>query len=153
LRSLKLTGDLMKLAGTMTAKPIPDGYRAVTPYLFVESAERLLTFVTQAFGATETLRVPRSDGSIMHAEVRIGDCPIMIGDVTGPAAQFGPMPSSIYLYVPDCDAVYQQAIAAGGVSVKEVQDIAFNGERYGGVRDPVGNIWWIATHVRDVTME
>jgi uncharacterized glyoxalase superfamily protein PhnB len=139
---------------TMTAaKPIPDGYRAVTPYLFVESAERLLRFVKDAFGATETLRVPRADGSIMHAEVRIGDSPIMIGDVTGPAAEFGPMPTSIYLYVTDCDAIYRQAIAAGGTSVKEMQDIPFNGERYGGVRDPVGNIWWIATHVRDVSTE
>jgi PhnB protein len=137
----------------MSPKPIPDGYRAVTPYLFVESVERLLTFVTEAFGATEILRVPRPDGSIIHAEVRIGDCPIMIGDVTGPAAEFGPMPSSIYLYVSDCDSVYQQAIIAGGESVKEVQDIPFNGERYGGVRDPVGNIWWIATHVRDVSLE
>ena len=137
----------------MTARPIPEGYRAVTPYLFVESAERLLTFVKHAFAATEVLRVPRPDGSIMHAEVCIGDCRIMIGDVTGPAAEIGPMPSSIYLYVSDCDAVYQQAIMAGGVSIKAVQDIPFNGERYGGVRDPVGNIWWIATHVRDVTRE
>ena len=136
-----------------TAKPIPDGYHAVTPYLFVESAERLLDFIKQAFGATETLRVPRPDGSIMHAEVRIGDSAIMIGDVSGPAAEFGPMPTSIYLYVTDCDAVYRQALAAGGTSVKEVQDIPFNGERYGGVRDPVGNIWWIATHVRDVSTE
>ena len=137
----------------MTTKPIPDGYHSITPYLFVESAERLLRFVKEAFGATETLRVPRADGSIMHAEVRIGDSLIMIGDVSGPAAEFGPMPTSIYLYVTDCDTVYQQAIAAGGVSVKEVQDIPFNGERYGGVRDPLGNIWWIATHVRDVSTE
>lgn len=137
----------------MAAKPIPDGYHAVTPYLFVESAERLIQFVEEAFGATETLRVPRADGSIMHAEVRIGDSPVMIGDVTGPAAEFGPMPSSIYLYVPDCDVVYRQAIAAGGTSVKEVQDIPFNGERYGGVRDPLGNIWWTASRVRDVSTE
>ena len=137
----------------MAAKPVPDGYHTVTPYLFAESAERLLDFVKQAFGATETLRVPRADGSIMHAEVRIGDSAIMIGDVSGPAAEFGPMPTSIYLYVTDCDAVYRQALAAGGTSVKEVQDIPFNGERYGGVRDPVGNIWWIATHVRDVSTE
>lgn len=135
------------------AKPIPDGYHSVTPYLFVESAERLLRFVSDAFGATETLRVPRADGSIMHAEVVIGDSRIMIGDVSGPATEFGAMPSSIFLYVTDCDAVYQQAIAAGGTSVREVADIPFNGERYGGVRDPLGNIWWIATHVRDVSTE
>jgi uncharacterized glyoxalase superfamily protein PhnB len=137
----------------MAAKPIPDGYHSVTPYLFAAGADRLLDFVKKAFDAKEILRIPRPDGSVMHAEVQIGDSRVMIGDPTGPAAEFGPMPSSIYLYVTDCDAVYQRALQAGGTSVKEVQDIPFNGERYGGVKDPTGNIWWIATHVKDVSLE
>ncbi len=137
----------------MAVNPIPAGYHTVTPYLFVEGADILLEFVQEAFDAEEILRIPRADGSVMHAEVRIGDSPVMVADPTGPAAAFGPMPASIYLYVTDCDAVYQRAIQAGGTSVMEVRDIPFNGERYGGVRDPTGNIWWIATHVRDVSLE
>ena len=137
----------------MAVNPIPAGYHTVTPYLFVAGADILLEFVHKAFDATEVLRIPRTDGSVMHAEVQIGDSRVMIGDPTGPAAQFGPMPTSIYLYVTDCDTVYQRALEAGGTSVAEVRDIPFNGERYGGVKDPTGNIWWIATHVRDVSLE
>lgn len=137
----------------MGVKPIPDGYHAVTPYSYIEGVDRLLKFVKQAFDATEILRVPRPDGSTMHAEVRIGGSAVMMGGPTGPAAQFGPIPSSIYLYVTNCDAVYQRALEAGGMSDKEVQDISFNGERYGGVKDPVGNTWWIATHVKVVSIE
>jgi PhnB protein len=137
----------------MAVKPIPDGFHSVTPYLFVDGVGRLLEFVKAAFDAKEELCLHRDDGSVMHAVVRIGDSPVMMGDPTGPAAKFGAMPSSIYLYVNDCDGVYQRAIQAGGQSVMEVMDIPFNGERYGGVRDPVGNIWWIATHVNDVSHE
>jgi PhnB protein len=137
----------------MAVDPIPKGYHTVTPYLFTSGADILLDFVRRAFDATERIRIPRPDGSVMHAEVQIGDSRVMIGDATGPAAAFGPMPTSIYLYVTDCDAVYRQALQAGGTSVAEVRNIPFNGERYGGVKDPTGNIWWIATHVRDVSPE
>jgi PhnB protein len=137
----------------MAVKPIPDGFHNVTPYLFVDGVAKLLDFVKAAFDAKEEVCLHRDDGSVMHAVVRIGDSPLMMGDPTGPAAEFGPMPSSIYLYVNDCDSVYQRAIQAGGKSVMEVTDIPFNGERYGGVKDPTGNIWWIATHIKDVSLE
>jgi uncharacterized glyoxalase superfamily protein PhnB len=137
----------------MTVKPIPGGFHSVTPYLFVDGVAALLDFVKAAFDAEVEVCLRRNDGSVMHAVARIGGSPIMMGDPTGPAARFGPMPSSIYLYVDDCDRVYDRALQAGGESVMEVTRIPFNGERYGGVKDPVGNIWWIATHVEDVSLE
>jgi uncharacterized glyoxalase superfamily protein PhnB len=137
----------------MSSKSIPDGFRNVTPYLFTAGASDLLEFVKQVFDAKEEARLHRDDGSVMHALVRIGDSPLMIGDPTGPAAEYGPMPSSLYVYVDDCDAVYDRALRAGGRSVMAVIDIPFNGERYGGVKDPMGNIWWIATHTKDVSLE
>jgi len=90
---------------------------AVTPYLFVAGVARLLDYAKAAFEAKEEICLHREDGSVMHAVVRIGDSAIMMGDPTGPAAQFGPMPSSIYLNVDDCDSVYQRALEAGGKSV------------------------------------
>ncbi len=134
----------------MTVKPIPEGYGTVTPYLLVEKGEELIAFLQEAFGAEEKLRLRRPDGSLMHAEVRIGDSAVMLGE---PMGEFGPMPASIYLYVTDCDAVYEQAMAAGGVSVMEPMDMVHAGERYGGIRDPSGNLWWIATHIEDVSAE
>lgn len=110
----------------------------------------LVRFVTRAFGASETHRLDRPDGSIMHVEVRIGDSVVMMGE---PMGDFGPMPTSLYLYVEDCDSVYERAIGANGISVMEPTNMYHAGERYGGVRDPSGNIWWIATHVEDVSPE
>lgn len=132
----------------MPVKPIPDGYHTVTPYLLVEGVAKLATFLKEAFGAKQTLRLDRPDGSIMHVEVRIGDSTVMMGE---PVAEFGPMPASIYLYVEDCDAVYRRALEVGGTSVMEPTDMKHAGERYGGVKDPSGNLWWIATHVEDVS--
>ncbi|MEM7349806.1 MAG: VOC family protein [Acidobacteriota bacterium] len=134
----------------MTTQPIPDGYTAITPYLLVEGAAKLLDFLAEAFGAEESFRLDRPDGSLMHAEIRIDDAAVMVGE---PMGEFGPMPGSIYLYVKDCDAVYERALAAGGVSVMPVTHMAHAGERYGGVKDPSGNLWWIATHVEDVSHE
>lgn len=133
----------------MTAKPIRDGFHTVTPYLFGESSSRLITFLFEAFGAEVQSRKDRPDGTLMHAEIRIGDSMVMLGDASG---AFAPMPTSIYLYVPDCDTMYQQARAAGGISVSEVRNMP-SGERYGGVKDPRGNIWWIATHFEDLSPE
>ncbi len=140
------------LAGraAMSITPIPDGYHAVTPYLLVDRVGELIDFLTQAFDAEPKLRLDRPDGSIMHAEVRIGDSVVMMGE---PMAEFGAMPSSIYLYVGDCDAVYQRALQAGATSVMEPTDMYHAGERYGGVQDRSGNIWWVATHVEDVSAE
>lgn len=132
-----------------TVKPIPDGYRTVTPYLVVENAEKLLEFLTSAFDASVTTCTRHSDGSVGHAEVKIGDSMIMIGQA-GPQSQ--PMPCMLYLYVPDTDAVYAQAVKAGGISIMEPAN-QFYGDRNAGVKDHCGNQWWIATHVEDVSPE
>ena len=134
----------------MAVKPIPDGYHTITPYLIVHGVAKLLDFLTNAFDAKELQRLHRPDGSVMHAEVRIGDSAVMMGE---PMGDFGPMPASIYLYVNDCDAAYQRALRAGGTSVMEPADQPHAGERYGGVQDPAGNIWWVATHIEDLTAE
>ncbi len=134
----------------METKPIPDGYGAVTPYLIVEGVAELVSFLERAFGAKASGLLDRPDGSVMHAEVRIGDSAVMMGE---PMGEFGPMPASLFLYVEDCDATYARALEAGGVSVMEVTTMHHAGERYGGVLDPSGNIWWIATHVEDVSWE
>ena len=97
----------------MSVKPIPDGFHSVTPYLVVPGLARVIDFLKQAFGAVETQpRMELPDGRIMHAEVRIVDSHIMMGE---PVGEFQPMPSMFYLYVTDTDAVYQRALAAGGV--------------------------------------
>jgi uncharacterized glyoxalase superfamily protein PhnB len=127
-----------------------DGFHAVTPYLMVAGVPQLLDFLANAFGAREVFRLHRGEGSVGHAEVRIGDSMVMLGEPMGP---FGPMPAQLYLYVSDCDAVYRRAIQAGGTPVMEPTTMQFSGERYGGVKDPAGNIWWVATHVEDVTPE
>jgi uncharacterized glyoxalase superfamily protein PhnB len=133
----------------MGAKPIRDGFHTVTPYLFADRSALLIKFLSDAFAASVTNRKDRPDGAVMHAEMRIGDSMVMVGEAS---PDIGPMPTSIYLYVPDCDAVYQQALAAGGISVLEVMNFP-SGERYGGVKDPFGNVWWVATHVEDVSPE
>jgi PhnB protein len=133
----------------MAVQPIPDGYGAVTPYLIVDGADRLLEFVRDAFAGEDRFRMEYEDGTVGHAEVRIGDSVVMLAEAN---EMWPAMPSVIHLYVTDCDAVYQRALAAGGTSVQEVAD-QFYGDRSGGVRDPTGNIWWITTHVEDVEPE
>jgi PhnB protein len=133
----------------MAAKPIPDGYHTVTPYLVVPGAEKLIEFMKQAFDAKELFRMPAPDGTVGHAEIQIGDSRIMIGEAS---SKWPAMPCSIYLYFRDADAVYKRALQAGAVSVMEMAD-QFYGDRSGGVKDSSGNMWWIATHVEDVSME
>jgi PhnB protein len=131
----------------MAVRPIREGFHTVTPYLFADGSTRLIKFLREAFNAAVTMRKDRPDGAVIHAEVRIGDSMVMLGEAS---PEIEPMPTSIYLYVPDCDAVYQQALTAGGISVLEVMNFP-SGERYGGVKDPCGNVWWIATHVEDLS--
>jgi len=132
-----------------TVSPIREGFRTITPYLFAQNAVRLIDFISKAFGGEETYRNERPDGAITHAEMRVGNSMLMLGEATD---QFGPMPTSIYLYVTDSDTIYERALRAGGVSVFPIMTLP-NGERYGGVKDPFGNIWWVATHVEDVPPE
>jgi uncharacterized glyoxalase superfamily protein PhnB len=133
----------------MTTKPIPDGYHTATPYLTVDGAQKLIDFLKQAFSAKETFCMKGEGEKIMHAEVVIGDSIIMISDAN---PQWKARSSMIYLYVEDVDAVYKRAVQAGATSVKEPEN-QFYGDRSGGVTDPVGNHWWIATHVEDVSPE
>ena len=132
---------------TMAVKPIPDGYHSITPYLVVPDAPKTIAFLKQAFGAT-TLFEPmkRPDGSIGHAELKIGDSPLMLSEASEqcPATQ-----AMIHLYVPDVDATYKKALAAGATSVMEVAD-QFYGDRSGGVKDAAGNSWFFGTHIEDV---
>jgi PhnB protein len=128
---------------------MPSGYHTVTPYLIVEGADKLIDFLKQSFDAEETERLASPDGKIMHAEVRIGDSMIMMGEAGG---NWTPVPGSIYIYVRDTDATYKRALAAGAASVMEPAD-QFYGDRNAGVKDPIGNIWWIGTHIEDVTPE
>lgn len=130
-------------------KPIPDGFHTATVYLIVSDAAKQIEFLKQAFGATEIHRSTLPDGSVIHAEVKIGDSIVMIG---GARDQWTPRPSAVYLYVEDVDAVFQKAVQAGGKSLGEPKD-QFYGDRSGGVEDPNGNYWWIATHIEDVSHE
>ncbi len=127
----------------------PAGYHTVTPYLTVMEPERLIEFLTQAFDGQATEALKDADGRIQHAEVRIGDSMLMIGGAREAAAV---KPAVFYLYVPDTDALYQRALAAGGISLMEPAD-QFYGDRNAGVQDPLGNTWWIATHKEEMSAE
>ena len=128
----------------MSVPPKRAGFHTITPYLIVPGVARLIDFLTTTFAASEQLRKFRPDGSIMHAELQIGDSMLMMGE---PMENYGPMPTSIFIYVEDCDATFAKAIEAGGVSVMKPTDMVEAGSRYGGVKDPSGNIWWVATHL------
>ena len=138
----------------MAVKPIPDGYHSVTPYLIMNDATAALEFYKKAFGAVELLRMPAPGGRIGHAEIKIGDSPVMLADENleinaRSARTIGGSPISLMVYVKDVDAVVAQAVAAGGKLVRPVAD-QFYGDRTGGVDDPFGFHWYIATHVEDV---
>lgn len=131
----------------MAIKPIPEGYHSVTPFLMVKGAARLIEFATRAFEAKLLHRLENPDGTIMHAELKIGDSILMLTDAK--EGQCQPMPTALYLYVKDADSVYTRAVQAGGASTMEPAD-QFWGDRMAAVRDPVGNLWMIGTHKEDV---
>jgi PhnB protein len=135
------------------AKPIPDGYNSVTPYLIVDDAKQALEFYTRAFGAEEKFRLPMGD-KIGHAEIKIGDSFVMLADEfpdmghLGPNKRGGPT-SSIVLYVEDVDTSFKQALDAGAKEHRPVEN-QFWGDRMGTLTDPFGHQWSLATHVEDV---
>ena len=128
----------------------PGGYNSVSPYLVVEGAARLIEFLKEAFHAKQLRRFDNPDGSVMHAEVRIDDTVIMIGDA-GP--EWPSFNSWMHFYVNDVDASYQRALKAGGVSVQEPEVKADEFDKRGGIKDPSGNTWWIATQVGELAVD
>lgn len=120
---------------------IPAGFRSITPYLVVRGADKLIEFMKQAFGAEEVFRAKLPDGSLMHAEVRIGDSMLELADGGGP---WNPRPAAIHLYVPDADAAYARAVAGGATTLNPPTDMPY-GDREADVRDPFGNHWYVGT--------
>lgn len=121
----------------------PRGYTSVSPYLIVDGADRTISFLVAVFDAVELRRIPRPDGRLMHAEVRIDDSILMLADST---EQWPPIAANVHVYVPDVDATYRKALAAGATSLQEPARKEDEDKR-GGVRDPGGTSWWIATRV------
>jgi PhnB protein len=141
----------------MAAKPVPPGHRAATPYLIIKEAARAIEFYKQAFGAVELLCLADPTGRVEHAEIRIGEAPIMLADETPDIGAQSPQslggsPVCIHLYVDDVDALAERALAAGIKVVRPVKD-QFYGDRSGTFADPFGHIWTIATHKEDLTPE
>lgn len=127
---------------TLAPANVPAGFRSLTPYLVVDGADALIGFMKQAFGAEERMRVKRPDGTIQHAEVRIGDSIVELGDGQEP---WPSRPAAIHLYVADADATFARAAEAGATTLLEPTDMPY-GDREADVRDPFGNHWYIATH-------
>ena len=141
----------------MSTKPIPDGYHSVTPYLIIKGAAQALAFYQRVFGARERMRIPGSGDAVMHAEIEIGDSVIMLADECPQMNAVGPQtlggsPVLLHLYVPDADAMFAQAVAAGA-KVEQPMELKFYGDRSGSVVDPFGHRWTLSTHVEDVSPE
>ena len=140
----------------MTAKPIPAGYHSITPHLIIRDAARAIDFYKQAFGAKELARMTAPGSNcIMHAEIKIGDSVIMLGEESPQHGCKSPQllngsPITIHIYVEDVDDVFQRAVKAGAQVMMPVQD-QFWGDRYGRLQDPFGHQWSVATHKRDMT--
>ena len=143
-----------------TVKPIPDGYHSVTPYLVISGgrAKEALDYYARAFNAKEIMRMPRPDGGIAHAEIQVGDSRIMLGDEDAKMQAYGPdhfgggSPITLHVYLADVDAATKQATGAGARVVRPLTD-QFYGDRTAGLQDPYGYKWFLATHVRDVSMD
>ena len=133
----------------MPVEPVPGKYSTVTPYLVVSDLPKLIDFIQDVFGAEVTESIKSPDGTIMHAEARIGNSMIMMGSAP---ERNNPFPTMLYVYTEDTDTCYRRALEAGATSVMEPSD-QFYGDRNAGVQDAFGNQWWIATHIEDVSQE
>lgn len=140
----------------MAVNPIPEGYHSVTPYLVIDGAADAIRFYSEAFGATEVLRMPMGD-RVAHAEIKIGDSHVMLSDewpdmnLLGPAKRGGAT-ASLMVYVTDVDAAFKRALGAGATQERPVAD-QFWGDRMGTLVDPYGHRWTLATHIEDVSAE
>ena len=139
----------------MSVKAIPEGYHTVTPYLIVKGALEAIAFYKKAFGAEELYHMDGPDGLVAHAEIKIGNCVLMLADEMathkGPNT-LGGTSVSLMIYIEDCDTVFKRALAAGATQVEPLED-KFYGDRAGQVKDPFGHVWAIGTHVEDVSPE
>lgn len=142
----------------MAVKPIPEGQHSITPYLGIKEAARAIEFYKKAFGAIEMFRLEGPDGRVGHAELKIGDSSLMLAEPCDQGAGLTASESlagaavGLHLYVEDVDALFAQAIAAGGIEVSPVKD-QFYGDRSGSLKDPFGNLWFVSTHKEDVSVE
>jgi PhnB protein len=123
----------------------PVGYSTVSVYLVVDGAQRVIDFLKQIFNATDLRRFSTPDGKIMHAEIRVDDTVVMIADSSGPYPAF---PVWLHVYVPDADATYRKALAAGGTPVQEPIRKEGDPDQRGGFKDPAGNTWWVSTQLQ-----
>jgi PhnB protein len=137
--------------------PVPQGFRTVTPHLFVRNAADAIEFYREAFGAQEISRMPGARGRLIHAEILVGDSRIMLADeeakndASGPET-LGGTPVTIHLYVPDADELFDKAVGAGAKVLLPLED-RFWGDRYGQIEDPFGHRWAIASRREDLTVE
>ena len=138
-------------------KPVPTGYHTVTPYLTLSDASGAIDFYKRAFGASELFRMDRPDGKIGHAEIKIGDSIVMLADESPRSDSRSPQSlggttAGIFLYVENVDAVFDTAVKAGA-KVHQPLTNMFWGDRFGGLTDPFGHSWALATHIEDVAPE
>lgn len=133
----------------MSVNPIPEGYHTITPFLVINGARKFITFLQNAFGATEVYSSESPDGKINHSEIKVGDSMLMLTEAD---EKFPSAPGMFYIYVKDTDLIYKKALAAGAESLMEPED-KFYGDRNAGVKDSFGNTWWIGTHIENVTSE
>lgn len=141
----------------MPVSPIPEGYPRISPYLVVQDAKRALGWYAEALGAREIARLPGANDTVMHAEFRIGDSVVMLGEAMPEMGAVGPKhlggtPVSLVCYVEDVDAAFARAIAAGATAERPPADQPF-GDRMGTLLDPFGHRWHLSTHIEDVSME
>ncbi|MGI5165776.1 VOC family protein [Spirillospora sp. CA-253888] len=133
----------------MSVQPVPAGYTTVTPWIIGRDTAGLMDYLAEAFDAEDLGRVANADGTIGHAEMRIGDAVVLMFDAR---PEWPETPAFLRLYVPDAEEAHRRAVAAGGTSVTEVTHLAF-GDKVGRVRDPFGNLWWLQTRVEEVSEE
>lgn len=141
---MESNAGVSKAVSSESAKAVPyirEGFHTITPYILVGGAAKFIEFMKEAFGAEEKGRVPMPNGKIMHAEVKVGDSMIELSDGN---EQYGPTPVALHYYVEDADAIYARAIEAGATALYAMMDQPY-GDREGGVKDPFGNVWFIAT--------
>lgn len=127
-----------------------DGFGSVTPYLVVEDVDEFIDFLDEAFGIDVLARLDRPDGTVMHAEIELGDSRLLVAE---PTEDLEPMPAAFVVYVPDCDSTFADALAAGATIVQEPMTVPHAGERQAAVADDSGNIWRIATVLEQIDLE